>query len=463
MMYHAIGVVMISEYLNLKNITKISSSVFLCLAASISLAATDVKDVRHSSSACSADKGFVLVRDYRYSARLDVKDVLLELDGKDVQVKADDHKVFPASKEQTVAVLVLADVSDPKRRNTVEVKYARSIGEILKYLKPHQQIGLAEFDSEIRVLAPIGADINSLQKASQSLKATGQATEFYKNILAAIDVLKKSASDRKGLVIMSDGRDEDRAYKFEDVIKLAKENHITILSLGYLENQKDTPFLQSLKRLAEETHGLYFDVSDSGGALPSALVSKPLAFVEKGGRLTFQLPKTYQTRMVNLSLGRVNGEKIILSSEVAPPDDRTVWQKSIDFVVLNWLWVVIGTLLTILVLTGIVYLIIKRIRRSKPVTYATLIELNGMGTKHVIQQTAIRIGRGADNNIRLMNDSISSHHAEIHRRREGDFYIVDLASTNGVFVNEEKVYQGELRNNDIIELGEVRLRFELAI
>jgi hypothetical protein len=148
---------------------------------------------------------------------------------------------------------------------------------------------------------------------------------------------------------------------------------------------------------------------------------------------------------------------------VAPPDDRTVWQKSIDFVVLNWLWVVIGTLLTILVLTGIVYLIIKRIRRSKPVTYATLIELNGMGTKHVIQQTAIRIGRGADNNIRLMNDSISSHHAEIHRRREGDFYIVDLASTNGVFVNEEKVYQGELRNNDIIELGEVRLRFELAI
>ena len=451
---------MFKEYLNIK---KFVFYAIFSLAASSCLAGTDEKNVRHSSSACSADKAFILTCDYRYSARLDIKDVLLEVDGKVVQVKPDDHKVFPATKDQTLAVLILADVSDPKRRNTVEVKYGRSIGEILKYLKPHQQIGLAEFDSEIRVLAPIGADKNSLQKASQSLKATGQATEYYKNILAAIDILKKTESDRKGLVVMSDGKDEDRAYKFEDVIKLAKENNITILSLGYLESQQETPFLQSLKRLAEETHGLYFDVSDSGGALPSSLASRPLAFLEKGGRLVFQLPKTYDTHKVNLYLGRTNGEKIILSSEVTAPDSRTFWQKSIDFIFLNWILVSVGALITIIVLVGIVYLIIKRIRRSKPVTYATLVELNGMGTKHIIQKTAIRIGRGADNDIRLMNDSISSHHAEVHRRREGDFYIVDLASTNGVFVNDEKVHQGELKNNDIIELGEVRLRFGLAI
>lgn len=454
---------MFSENLNSKKIFKTLSSVFVCLMVSMSFAADNSSDLRHSSSACSIDKDFVLSCDYRYSARLDVKDVLLEVDGKEVQVNADAHKVFPATKEQKASVLILADVSDPKRRNTVEVKYSRSIGEILKYLKPHQQIGIAEFDSEIRVLSPIGSDINSLQKASNSLKATGQATEFYKNVLAAIDVLKKSTGDRKGLIIMSDGMDEDRAYKFEDVIKLAKENNITILSLGYLERQQDTPFLQSLKRLAEETHGLYFDVSDNEGALPSSLVMKPLAFVEKGGRVTFQLPKTYDIRKVNLSLGRANGEKIILYSEVTPPDDRSPWQAGLDFVVHNWIWVSIATLVVISVLIGIVYLIIKRVRRSKPITYATLVELNGMGTKHLIQLTAIRIGRGPDNEVRLMNDSISSHHAEIHRRREGGFYIVDLSSTNGVFVNDEKVNQGELKNNDIIELGEVRLRFGLAV
>ena len=51
------------------------------------------------------------------------------------------------------------------------------------------------------------------------------------------------------------------------------------------------------------------------------------------------------------------------------------------------------------------------------------------------------------------------HHAEVHRRREGDFYIVDLASTNGLLVNENKVHQEELHDGDVIELGEVRLRF----
>jgi pSer/pThr/pTyr-binding forkhead associated (FHA) protein len=76
-----------------------------------------------------------------------------------------------------------------------------------------------------------------------------------------------------------------------------------------------------------------------------------------------------------------------------------------------------------------------------------------------LTKTAIRLGRSNDNDVYLPNDSISSHHAEIHRRREGDFYIVDLSSTNGVYVNEKLVTQTELNHGDMIELGEVRLHF----
>ncbi len=109
---------MFSLFISIKNINKCAIFVVAFFASTMCLAGTDVKDDRHSSSTCSADKAFVLTCDYRYSARLDVKDVLLEVDGKEVQVKADDHKVFPATKEQTAAVLILADVSDPKRKNT---------------------------------------------------------------------------------------------------------------------------------------------------------------------------------------------------------------------------------------------------------------------------------------------------------------------------------------------------------
>ena len=453
----------VMKFLSLGNTFPQKIVAFVLLVTTLSgLAAESQIDERFASATCSAGKDFVLSCDYRYSAQLDVKEFQLEIDGKQVQIKPEEHRPFPATNEHSVSVLILADVSDPKRKNTVEVKYGKTIAEMLANLKPHQKVGLAEFDSDIRILAPIGSDAASLANVSKSFKATGQATEFYKNILAGIEILKKSNGDRKGLVIMSDGKDEDRAYKFEDVIKLAKDNNITILSLGYLEGKQDTPFLQSLKRVADETKGLFFDVTNDG-ALPAALLGKPFSFVEKGGRFTYQLPKEFGTHQVKLTLGRVNGEKISILSEVTPPDDRSTFQKISDYVVANWIWVSVSFVVSIALLIGLGYFVVKRIRKSRPTLYASLVEMNGMGTHHNIMKTAIRIGRGFDNDIRLMNDSISMHHAEIHRRREGDFYIVDLASTNGVYINEEKTYQGELKHNDIVELGEVRLRFETTV
>jgi pSer/pThr/pTyr-binding forkhead associated (FHA) protein len=112
---------------------------------------------------------------------------------------------------------------------------------------------------------------------------------------------------------------------------------------------------------------------------------------------------------------------------------------------------------------GIRLLVRKRYAHlQEPLIYAYLSEYDGLGTKHKINKTAVCIGRSKDNDICLVNDSISSHHAEIHRRREGSFYIADLASTNGVLVNEVKIEKTELKDGDIIELGEVRFVFNQA-
>jgi len=108
---------------------------------------------------------------------------------------------------------------------------------------------------------------------------------------------------------------------------------------------------------------------------------------------------------------------------------------------------------------GGVYLIQRRANKRKVVIYANISELDGMGKRYPITKSAIRIGRGVDNDIALLNGSVSQHHAEIHRRREGDFYIVDLSSTNGVYVNDTKISQSAIKDGDIIELGEVRMRF----
>jgi FHA domain-containing protein len=91
---------------------------------------------------------------------------------------------------------------------------------------------------------------------------------------------------------------------------------------------------------------------------------------------------------------------------------------------------------------------------------AWLISLDAESTRHPITKTAVRIGRKQDNDLVMKNDSVSSHHAEILKRGE-KFIIADLGASNGVFVSGKRVEKIALENGDIIELGEVRLRFTL--
>jgi pSer/pThr/pTyr-binding forkhead associated (FHA) protein len=73
----------------------------------------------------------------------------------------------------------------------------------------------------------------------------------------------------------------------------------------------------------------------------------------------------------------------------------------------------------------------------------------------------VTIGRSGDNTIALGGDDFASgHHARIESQRDG-VWILDLESTNGTLVNGEPV-QGrrQLREGDIIQIGDTELRFE---
>jgi hypothetical protein len=421
--------------------------------------AEGVKDKRFASAECKISEKFLVECDYRYGSKLDVKEISLKINGKPAQIPEEKIFTYPRN-EQTTAILILVDVSDPRRKNTIEYKNIAAILEILKQAKPHQKIGIAEFDSDLRVIAPIGTEIEGLNKSTKEIKASGQSTEFYKNILSGIDLLNKYKSDRKGIIILSDGKDEDRAYKLDDVVRVAKEKNISILGLGYLERPTDSPYLQSLKRLSDETFGMYFDATDQ--ILPKGLNNKPFYFVERGGTIGFELPNIYEKQAINVILGRVNGELIELESSVTPEDPRSDIEKIIDYCKTNWIIVSSGFGFSIIILIALYVFLARKLKKSRKVLYAKLEELNSSGTQHAITKTAIRIGRSKNNDVNIFNDSISLNHAEVHRRREGGFYIVDLSSTNGVYVNEVKVTQGEIQDGDIIELGEIRLRFSIV-
>jgi uncharacterized protein YegL len=170
--------------------------------------------------------------------------------------------LYPAE-GQTTAILFLVDISDPARKKTVEKKNVPLIKEMVALQKPHQLIGLATFDSEFHLLTPLTNDAQAIQAGMKEIKAAGEATEYYKNILTAIELLKKTEATRKALVLMSDGKDEDKAYTRDDVLKAAKDAGVSILGIGYRERKSDSPYLQNVQKIAIESAGQYIDGSDS--------------------------------------------------------------------------------------------------------------------------------------------------------------------------------------------------------
>ncbi len=85
---------------------------------------------------------------------------------------------------------------------------------------------------------------------------------------------------------------------------------------------------------------------------------------------------------------------------------------------------------------------------------------NSVRSEHTLDLPIIHIGRTLDNDIVLPNLSVSRRHAQIVKN--GDHYFIkDLNSTSGLFVNGEPVRQRMLQDGDHILIGKHTLLFQV--
>ncbi len=82
----------------------------------------------------------------------------------------------------------------------------------------------------------------------------------------------------------------------------------------------------------------------------------------------------------------------------------------------------------------------------------------GQGERFDLSDDLISIGRNQDCSIRLRDAETSRRHAEI-RLREGKRVVVDLGSSNGVFLNGKRITEAELATGDQIQIGQTILAF----
>jgi hypothetical protein len=78
-----------------------------------------------------------------------------------------------------------------------------------------------------------------------------------------------------------------------------------------------------------------------------------------------------------------------------------------------------------------------------------------------LENRSHQIGQSDDSDIMIAKDTISRYHARIECQNS-DYYLEDLNSTNGTFVNEKQLTYKEkrkLESNDIIRFADVKYRF----
>ncbi len=91
---------------------------------------------------------------------------------------------------------------------------------------------------------------------------------------------------------------------------------------------------------------------------------------------------------------------------------------------------------------------------------ALLVVLSGgrIGQRVVVGEAPVVIGRGSGCSLMLQGDSVSRQHARIEWTG-AEHVITDMRSTNGSFVNYERVTRGQLRDGDQIQIGKTLIKY----
>jgi hypothetical protein len=80
------------------------------------------------------------------------------------------------------------------------------------------------------------------------------------------------------------------------------------------------------------------------------------------------------------------------------------------------------------------------------------------GSKFLIDKDLTTAGRHPESDIFLDDVTVSRRHVEF-RRDDGKFFIRDVGSLNGTYVNRQRVEEAQLASGDELQIGKFKLTF----
>lgn len=361
-------------------------------------------------------------------------------------------------------------------------------------------VGVATLDHSLTEKAALGAYRLNISRVVQEIASATPSRaypELTDHLRDPVDKLAKVEAERRALVIVSDGASAANAGTERELSDLAREKGVAIYNL--ILSKTDRPQSAALNRIAEKSLGATRDLSGGSFAEVVKLATDVFELIENGGTVDISargLPKD-----VELTLkASLDGDKQVAADPVVVTrltQDSFV-DRMMDLGRRNMLAIVagLGVALGLLLILGSV--VLPRLRRRKdaeadfepdvadvdsepgqleetgasqateivmkswtsnaaPLGWLEL--LGGEQARIPLHVGSVRVGRHRENEVCLLNNSVHRRHAILHVAQDGTFSIHDLGTKNGVSVNGKRVDQHNLASGDVIELGEVKLRF----
>lgn len=98
--------------------------------------------------------------------------------------------------------------------------------------------------------------------------------------------------------------------------------------------------------------------------------------------------------------------------------------------------------------------------KTLPQPAKLLVKLHGTGSQQIeLTLETLTIGRKTDNVLVIEDPAVSGHHARIVKI-QAVFFLEDLKSTNGTSINGRPITRHQLRDADVITIGQHRLVFQ---
>ena len=376
-------------------------------------------------------------------------------------------------------------------------KIKKNAGEIADSAGENDRIAVIRFNDKMKLLNNFSSNRMEIVNSIKSVERHGSNTVMYDAIYDSIEFLSRVKSSRKGVVVFTDGKDEGSSLLNDDVIKFGKEARVPVYFMTSPVCKNSIP----LSRIAKLTGGTLISCKDKNvTGIYRIILSRIKNIYEIYYQSIVKRDNGKHLLEVRLKYGELKDRDTVEFTS-----DRDFFK--IDFPDGSYIILSVLVILLMAVLFGLLIIFFKKSRekyikireekefdsqeRFDPGIYTGEVSVedlkrpepfdenvpreipdimysqvwlqhkddHGAGEKFQMIKNEITIGSVEDNAIQIEDSLVSDKHARI-RRIDGGYYLYDLVSDSGTFLNDKKLLRPKLLHDwDEIKLGRTILIF----